>query len=123
MNFFEGDMREGDRRANAGVIFYPAREPYAPLVTCPAGAPGAGGTDETYGPPCVEIGGVQVYVYVRAIRRPATSSPARLKYSPPRTPSASRPLAAVPIARRWTPRGTAGNPEKRETHERPAVGT
>ena len=64
-NFFDGDMSARDRNANAGAKFYAAREPHAPLTGYPPDMPETGQTDETYGPPCVEIGGVQIYAYVR----------------------------------------------------------
>jgi hypothetical protein len=44
-------MRPSDREANAGAVFHPA-------VAAEA-------NHGSYAPPCVEVGGVQVYVYVR----------------------------------------------------------
>ena len=67
MDFFDGQMSDRDRAANAGAKFYAAREPHAPLVTSTGTGQVTedGSTDETYGPPCIEIAGVQVYTYVR----------------------------------------------------------
>ncbi len=51
MEFFSGEMSSSDRDANDGVIFHQAVQAHE--------------NQGSYAPPCVEIGGVQVYVYVR----------------------------------------------------------
>lgn len=51
MDFFDGEMADSDRRANAGAVFHPAIE--------------ADDNNGTYCPPGIEVGGVSVYVYVR----------------------------------------------------------
>jgi hypothetical protein len=51
MNFFEDEMLPRDHKTNAKAAFLPAVS--------------AEDNDGTYAPPCIEIGGVQVYVYVR----------------------------------------------------------
>lgn len=50
-SFFDGDMDPRDRAANASAEFRPAVE--------------AADNNGSYAPPCLEIGGVQVYAYVR----------------------------------------------------------
>jgi len=53
MSYFEGSMPASERQANEAAIYYPSR-------LDPDGEDSA-----TYCPPCVEVGGVQVYVYIR----------------------------------------------------------
>jgi hypothetical protein len=51
MGFFDGDMTAKNYLANQNAVFYPAAA--------------ASGNNGSYTPPCVMVGGVQVYAYVR----------------------------------------------------------
>ena len=51
MGFFEGDMTARDYQANKNAIYRPAVN--------------ASDNSGSYAPPCTEIGGVQVYTYIR----------------------------------------------------------
>jgi hypothetical protein len=51
MGYHDGSASASDRHANAGAVFYPAVDPE--------------NNNGSYALPCIEIGGVQVYAYVR----------------------------------------------------------